>query len=389
MLRCRFVIPAIAILVLFVSACDNRDRVAKKDARENVVHIVSWGGKFQADLMSSWVAPAAQRAGVTLETEAWDGDYGALTKRIQIGINTWDMVHVESYYVMTPGYEKLFKSFSDRKLDLISKAFENDAALAEYLNRGFAAPVLEYAYVVAVREDRLRSSDKRSNYGWREFWDIRRYPGSRGVRDFPIGNIEAALASLGKNPNEYLYDSRLPQETLRQRVQEGLDRLRELKQVIVWWKTGDALQAGLESGDMVFAAAWSGRLLSVHRTVCKKAPISSCSLKTGIQSALISTDWWIVPANSQRGGAADKLIRALFSGGSDGQMAAAASKFSALQGYAAPISGLNITDEVASYYLNVGSSENTKATARISEQFWSKNYDWINIMWQNWRTMNQ
>lgn len=339
--------------------------------------------------MASWVAPAAQKVGVKIETEAWDGDYGALTKRIQVGINTWDLVHVESYYVMTPGYEKLFKNFPDRKLDIISPSFKNDAALAEYLKQGYAAPVLEYAYVVAVREDRLPQGRKPSSYGWKEFWDINQYPGRRGIRDFPIGNIEAALASLERDPEEYLYKPDIPQEVLRRRVQEGLERLKDLRSVAVWWKTGDALQTGLESGDMVFAAAWSGRLLSVHRKVCQNSPVSSCALKTGIRSALVSTDWWIIPANSKRSQSADKLTQALFSGADDGDAARGAAQFSLLQGYMAPVKGLKVNDEIANYYLRVGSSENDKATAHINELFWSRNFDWINIMWQNWRATNQ
>jgi len=354
-------------------------------SEDNVVHIVSWGGKFQSDLMSSWVAPAAKRSGLILQTDSWDGDYGALTRRVSIGLNTWDLVHVESYYVMTPGHDQLFRSFPKRSLPTISATYLNDPLLVTILNEGYAAPVLEYAYIAATREDLLPQNAKQTSYGWKEFWDLKRLPGHRGLRDFPIGNLEAALVSLGHSPQSYLYDPTLAKDVIQHRVQEALDRLHELRGYIVWWKTGDQLEASLDSGDMVFAGAWSGRLLSVHRELCKTVTVAQCRLKTALDSALISTDWWVIPANTTRGEAADKLVKALFSR----EAVDGAKQFSERQGYTAPINDKISADPVAQFYLNAGSSGNTQAVARIDERFWSANFDWINEEWQSWRLANQ
>jgi putative spermidine/putrescine transport system substrate-binding protein len=345
---------------------------------------VSWGGQFQADLMSSWVTPAARDANLSLESDSWGGDYGALTTRIERQRNNWDVVHVEAHYVMTPRFQQLFRSYPGRSLATLSPAISGDEVLRDLIAQGRAAPVLEYAYVVAGRSDRL-GGRRAADITWQDFWNISAIPGRRGLRNFPVGNIEAALASLGKDPQTYLYEERDPVR-LRQKVTEALERLAQIRPQIVWWESGDELQQQLETGDVALVGAWSGRVRAAFRTLCPHATaIADCTVGANPATALISTDWWIIPNGAPHPDNGNRLLQALFAQTQVG----GAARFATQQGYSVPVRGAVIQDPVARHFLQLGSSENPQRLARINERFWGEHFDEINQMWNDWRARSQ
>jgi putative spermidine/putrescine transport system substrate-binding protein len=351
---------------------------------QNTVRVVSWGGQFQTDLMAHWVTPAAEDADLTLEAESWDGDYGALTTRIERARNNWDVVHVEANYVMTPRFQQLFQSFPGRELGTLSPSIRDDEILSDLIQSGRAAPVLEYAYVVAGRSDRLNGRSA-ATVSWQDFWDVRALPGRRGMRDFPVGNIEAALASMGHDPRTYLYEER-DAARVRQIVNEALARIGAIQPQIVWWSSGDELQQQLETGDVALAAAWSGRVRAAFRTLCPGVTdVNACKVAANPRTALISTDWWIIPNGAPHPENGDRLMRALFAQA----QVSGAREFAERQGYAAPVVGADARDPVASHFLHLGSSGNEQRLARISEVFWGQHFDEIYQMWNDWRAGSQ
>src|SRR5437764_23284 len=98
---------AVAILIAFLQIGCNRG----KEQPAQPIRIVSWGGQFQQDMARSWWQPAAAKCNLKLAPANWNGDYGALTARIEKSINDWDLVHVEAHYVKIPEAASLFTSF--------------------------------------------------------------------------------------------------------------------------------------------------------------------------------------------------------------------------------------------------------------------------------------
>ena len=368
-------------VALLVSCTQN-----SKTDEASPVRVVSWGGKFQSNLIEQWVLPAAESDGIQIETEAWNGDYSALTTRIERNLNNWDIIHVESMYVMNPKYKELFKAYEGRELPSLINEVRADKVTGKLIVEGYAVPVLEYGYLIAGRNDNIEGKAI-SEMDWIDFWNVKDIPGKRGLRDFPVGNIEAALSSKGYDVKEYLYAEK-NQMTITTKVKEALDILSELEGNVIWWKSGDSLQQGIESGDMTLAAAWSGRVLSASRSLCgdiEKPNPSSCVIDASAKSAFISTDWWIIPTNAPNARKADELLQALYS--IDAQRGA--SNFSSKEGYAVPIQNLQIDDPIAKRVLGMGQSQNSSKIARIDEEFWSKNYTEVQRLWNDWRVRNQ
>jgi putative spermidine/putrescine transport system substrate-binding protein len=355
----------LAIFASFVlSGCSG----CKKESDRPKLRLVSWGGKFQQDMIDDWIKPAAEREGIDIQTEAWNGDYEVLTSRIERGLNTWDLVHVEAHYVGHQRRSELFVGFPNRDIPLLSPDLRDP----------YAVPVLQYAYLLAYRSDKLKTQKQPD---WSDFWDTQSFPGLRGLRDFPIGNIEISLVALGRNIDSSLYDTTLTMTALQKTVKEALEKLGRLKPSLVWWQTGDQLQQNLVSGELVMCASWSGRVLSANKEACADRPMDQCLIKANEATALISTDWWVIPVGTKNSSVANRLLESMYSK----QSVPNASLFSTHQGYAVPILGLSISDSVAKFYLTMGSSSNGNRITRLSENFWSRNYDWIADVWTKWR----
>jgi putative spermidine/putrescine transport system substrate-binding protein len=368
------VASALLLALTFLSSCD------RKAQDDEPVRLVSWGSQLQADLMAEIVRPAAQRGAVQVRDDSWTGDYADLTTRIDRGINTWDLVHVDGVYVLTPRWKQLFYQDPSRGTGQLSKTLLESSELAEPLRQGFAVPILEYGYLIAGRQSQF-SGRPITQMTWKDFWDVRTLPGQRGMRDSPVGNVEAALESLGVK-SAALYGEQDPTK-IRDMVSRAFVRLAELAPNVTWWNNGEALQQGLESGDTPLTAAWSGRVRSSFNAVCpnNSQSVQACDVQISQGSSLISTDWWIIPANAKNKEAASRLLKETIS------VAAVpgAARFAAKQGYAVPLDGAAPTDSVARYFINAGSSSNKLVLGRISEQFWGKHLDWISKEWAKFR----
>jgi hypothetical protein len=72
-----------------------------------------------------------------------------------------------------------------------------------------------------------------------------------------------------------------------------------------------------------------------------------------------------------------------------------AAAFAEAQGYLPPLAGVEeqLSDPIAKTYLLSGSSANstlsredlTTGAMLLSDEFWSRNYSWIDARWQAWR----
>jgi len=95
---------------------------------------------------------------------------------------------------------------------------------------------------------------------WAEFWDVKKWPGKRGMRRGAKMTLEIALMADGV-PRDQVY------KTLE--TKEGVDRafkkLDELKDHIVWWKAGAEPQQRLAAGDVVMSMAYNAWVTRINQ----------------------------------------------------------------------------------------------------------------------------
>ena len=128
-----------------------------------------------------------------------------------------------------------------------------------------------YTTALGYRTDVYRDGSQPK--GWKEFWDVRRFPGPRSLRNHPADNLEFALLADGV-PMSQLYPLDLD------RAFRSLDRIRP--HITVWWSTGAQPAQLLVDREVVLASGWNGRFYDLTR---RGAPIATDftegSLKSG------------------------------------------------------------------------------------------------------------
>ena len=108
--------------------------------------------------------------------------------------------------------------------------------------------------LITYNTDKFKDKPPRT---WADFWDVKTFPGPRGLPD--TGDRDwwvpvAALLADGVKPTE-LFPLDLD------RAYKKLDEIRPA--VTVWWKTGDQVQQIMRSGEVAMAMSYSGRALAV------------------------------------------------------------------------------------------------------------------------------
>jgi putative spermidine/putrescine transport system substrate-binding protein len=122
----------------------------------------------------------------------------------------------------------------------------------------FASSV--YSTVLAHRTDVY--PEGKQPKGWAEFWDVKKFPGPRSMRNHPVDNLEYALLADGV-PADKLYPIDLD------RAFKKLDEIKP--HVNVWWTTGQQPAQLLLDKEVVLATGWNGRFYDLMK---KGAPIA-------------------------------------------------------------------------------------------------------------------
>jgi putative spermidine/putrescine transport system substrate-binding protein len=128
-----------------------------------------------------------------------------------------------------------------------------------------------YSTVLAYRSDVFK--DGTHPKSWAEFWDVKKFPGPRSLRNHPVDNLEFALLAEGVAADKlYPID-----------IDRAFKKLDEIKpHITVWWTTGAQPAQLLVDKEVVLASGWNGRFFDVIK---KGAPIaiewSGGSIKQG------------------------------------------------------------------------------------------------------------
>ena len=113
---------------------------------------------------------------------------------------------------------------------------------------------------------------------WKDFWNVKDFPGKRALRKHIDGQLEAALLADGVEPSK-LYPIDL---------KRALDKIKELKPHCIFWSTGAESQQVLRDKEVVMANVWNTRASVLRRE-------SGGKIDFHYNQALLWVAAWIVP----------------------------------------------------------------------------------------------
>jgi putative spermidine/putrescine transport system substrate-binding protein len=209
-----------------------------------------WGGSSSDSYRAAFLTPFSKKSGVKIIEDKYNGEVALIKAQAETGNVTWDIVAAGSDATVALCEEGLLE-----KIDYNIVGSRDNFLGGSDHECGTGALL----WTTIFGYDKNRTKNGASN--WAEFWDVKKFPGARGIRKSPMGNLEFALLADGV-PYDKVY------ELLD--TDKGLDRafkkLDELKpHVKVWWNAGAQPPQLLADGEVVYCTAYSNRLLYANR----------------------------------------------------------------------------------------------------------------------------
>jgi putative spermidine/putrescine transport system substrate-binding protein len=212
--------------------------------------VVSFGGSLQDALRKAFFQPYIAQTGKPIVEDTYDGSLSKISAQVKANTVLWDVVDVNASDLLQGCAEGVFEKLDWAKIgnrsDIIGSA-ANGACGAAFLT---GATVLTYDGAKLANGPRT----------WADFWDVKKFPGKRGMRFNPKDTLEIALMADGVPPGKVYEVLATPAG-----VDRAFKKLDELKPNIAWWKLGAESIQLLASGEVSMVSAWTGRVIAANR----------------------------------------------------------------------------------------------------------------------------
>jgi putative spermidine/putrescine transport system substrate-binding protein len=215
---------------------------------------VSWGGAYTRSQVKAYYEPWEAKTGIKINSEDYNGGLAQVKAQVESGNVTWDVVDVELSDAVRGCDEGLFVRIDPA---ILPPAPDGTPATEDFMKGTLtdcAVGEIVWSTVYAYDASKFPGAKPQTIA---DFFDVKKFPGKRGIRKNPKNNLEFALMADGV-PAAKVY------ETLS--TPEGKDRafakLDSIKSDAVWWEAGAQPPQLLADGEVVMTTAYNGRLFN-------------------------------------------------------------------------------------------------------------------------------
>ena len=209
-----------------------------------LLYVNTWGGPWTETERRAFFAPFTERTGVTVRTVS-PVSFAALKAQAQSGRYEWDVTAINEPAWIRAATDKLVEPLNWSIID--RSRLPQDAITHD----GVAVCVLSTN--LCYRTDKFRNDTPRT---WADFWDVKRFPGARGMYQDGRTCVRQALLADGV-PRDKLY----PMD-----IDRALAKLSELKpHVKVWWRQSAQAQQLIRDGEVDLQPIWNSGATALKR----------------------------------------------------------------------------------------------------------------------------
>ena len=234
------------------------------------ITVVNFGGA-NGDAQKKAFYEPFEKTGTKVVPVEYNGEQAKIKAMVDTKNVTWDVVEVESPDVARGCDEGLFE-----RLDWSKVGPKSDFIPAAVTECGVG--IFVWSTVMAYDGDKLKSPPA----SWADFWNVKKYPGKRGMRKGARYNLEFALMADGVKPAD-VYKVLATKEG----AERAFRKLTELKPNIQWWEAGAQPPQFLVAGDVVMSTAYNGRIDAANR--------EGRNLKITWTGGIYDLDYWVIP----------------------------------------------------------------------------------------------
>ena len=248
------------------------------------VTVISFGGAVQKAQEKAYYEPLS-KSGVKVVPGEYNGEQAKIKAMVESKNVTWDVVEVESAELQRGCEEGLFEKLDYAKIgdkkDFVPKAV-SECGIGTFI----------WATVIAYNGDKLKTPPGT----WAEFWDVKKFPGKRGLRKGAKFTLEIALLADGVQPTD-VYKVLGTKEG----VERAFKKLDQIKPNIQWWEAGAQPPQLLAAGDLVLSSAYNGRIATAQK--------EGKNLKMVWHGMIYDADHWAIPKGDKKQDEAYKYIK--------------------------------------------------------------------------------
>jgi len=246
------------------------------------VRVANYGGTMQEAQRKAYFQPFEAMSGIKVRDFA-GADLNKVKAMVDTGNIEWDVVQLSQGSVAN--LRKHGDYFEKIDYELVDTANIDAAYRSDY-----ALDMLLWAEVMAYRTDAFKGAVP---VGWKDFWDLKKFPGDRALGGAGPSSpeLEFALMAAGVAP-DHVYPIDID------KAFASYDKVKS--SVVKWWETGAVPVQMLTDKEVVLTSVWNGRM----------AALQAAGVPAAISwdQGLLKRDAWAVPKGSPNKAAAMKFI---------------------------------------------------------------------------------
>ena len=220
------------------------------------ITVTSYGGAYGKSQIEAVHKPFTAKTGVKVLSEDYNGGLAEVRAQVTTGNVKWDVVDVELAESLRGCDEGLFEKFDASTLP---KGDDGSSAKDDFLPGSInacAVSSITYSNVFAYDKAKLGANGPTK---LEDYFDLKKFPGKRGMKKEPGVNLEWALMADGVAPADVYKVLATPAG-----VDRAFKKLDTIKSQIVWWNAGAQPPQLLASGEVVMTTVYHGRIYDAN-----------------------------------------------------------------------------------------------------------------------------
>lgn len=218
------------------------------------INFVSWGGSYTASQVKACIEPYQAKTGQEFNIIDYNGGLAEIRTQVEANNVQWDIVDQTPQDAIRGCDEGLYMELDHSQWE---PAPDGTPATEDFVDGALGdcyVGNISWATVPAYDTTKV-SGDAPTSMA--DFWDLKKYPGRRGLRKTPRVNMEWALMADGV-ANDQIYSTLQTEEG----IERAFAKLEEIKADVVWWEAGAQPPQMLADGEVVMTTAYNGRLFN-------------------------------------------------------------------------------------------------------------------------------
>lgn len=256
-------------------------RLTPAHAQSSEIVVVNWGGDAVPAYDAIWAQPFnAANPGAKALINGSGPSSGKIKAMVESGAVTWDVCDRTVPASIELGRQNLLEKvdWSIVSQDKVRAAHRSDWGVGAYL----------YSFVLTYDAKALKGPAPKN---WKDFWNVKEFPGKRTLRNNIEGMLEAALLADGVSRDKiYPID-----------VDRALAKIKEIKPHTIFWTTGAESQQLFRNQEVVMGNLWHTRSMLLAKEV-------GDHIKFTFEDGILFPGAWIVPKGNPAKAGAWKFI---------------------------------------------------------------------------------